>query len=378
MDSLWQRQLESVGQAGRDRLLAFFSELAALGRMSRAIQDPQQFDIEPLLAQQQKVQEAYDSYIRAKLDIYREWTRYLSMESFIGPEVLKVFRKVDNALPDGVEGFNSSHYEALKAARRASFDATNKKMRRTDAAYTALVWTDNVIAAIEIATLVGSAKAVFTQAAKKMAAKGLSRAAARSVAVAYTVAHLGTAAASAVVIGGVVPKVLVDAGLDEADVRAGLAVFRTFFTLVGLGAMAKQPKRPSQPRRRRPKDKVPQDAETRWDDTHPLIEGVPDARRTRAHKILQQAMAEEMQAEGSYVRVGMGRPLSEFSGLKHSPDIRPDNIGLTIEGRIDMFEIRSPSQTKDELVAKLEKAMKQLPPKMRGGFRVLDPGDAFK
>jgi hypothetical protein len=112
--------------------------------------------------------------------------------------------------------------------------------------------------------------------------------------------------------------------------------------------------------------------------SHPLIEGVPDARRTRAHKILQQATAEEMQAEGSYVRVGMGRPLSEFSGLKHSPDIRPDNIGLTIEGRIDMFEIRSPSQTKEKLEAKLMTALNQLPPEMRGEIRVSDPGDAFK
>jgi hypothetical protein len=233
MDSLWQKQLESFGQAGRDRLLAFFREVAVLGHVSRAIQDPEQFDVETLLAQREKVQKAYDGYIRAKLDIYREWTRYLSMEWFIGPDVFKVFRKIDNALPDGVEGFTSSYDDALKAARRASFEATNKKMRRTETAYTALVWTDNVIAAIEVATLVGSAKAVFTQAAKKMAAKGLSKAAARSVAVAYTVAHVGTAAASAAVIGGVIPQVLVDAGLDEADVRAGLVVFRTFSTLVG-------------------------------------------------------------------------------------------------------------------------------------------------
>lgn len=379
MDSLWQRQLESVGQTGRDRLLVFFREVAALGRMSRGVQDPEQIDIEPLQAQRQEVQKAYDGYIRAKLDIYREWTRYLSMEWFIGPEVFKVFRKVDNALPDGVHGFKSSHDDALKAARRAGFEATNKKMRRTDAAYTALVWTDNVIAAVEIATLVGSAKAVFTQAAKRLAAKGLSQAAARSVAVAYAVAHLGTAAASAAVIGGVIPKVLVDAGLDEADVRAGLAVFRTLSTLVGLRALAKQPKRPSRPHRRRPKDKGSEDAEpVRWDETHPLIEGVPDAPRTRAHEILQRATAEEMQAEGSYVRVGMGRPLSEFSGLKHSPDIRPDDIGLTSEGRIDMFEIMSPSQTKEELETKLEKAMNQLPPEMRGGFRVIDPRDAFE
>lgn len=239
LDLVWQKQFENLGQVARDQLLVFFREVAALGRMSRAIADPEDADVDSLLGHQRKVQEAYDRYLQAKIDVHREWTRYLSTEWFIGPEVLKLFEKIDNALPDRVEGFQSPLNDKLKTARRASYEATNKKVRRTDAAYTALVWTDNVIAIIEIATLVGSAKAVFTQTAKKMAAKGLSRAAARSVAVAYTAAHLGTAAASAVVIGGVVPKVLVDAGLDEADVRAGLAVFRALFTIVGLRTVSK-------------------------------------------------------------------------------------------------------------------------------------------
>jgi hypothetical protein len=233
--------LEScLGQAGREQLLVFFREVAALGCMSRTIQDPEKSAVEPLLTQQRKVQEAYDRSISAKIGICREWTRYLSMEWFIGPEALKLFQKIDNALPDRVEGFKSSLDGKLKQTWQAAHEATVKKRQHTDAAYTALVWTDNVIAVIEIATLIGSAKAVFRQTVKKMVAKGLSRAAARSVAVAYTVAHLGTAAASAVVIGGVVPKVLVDAGLDEADVRAGLAVFRALFTLVGLRSVGKQ------------------------------------------------------------------------------------------------------------------------------------------
>ncbi len=238
-DSLWRMKLVSVGQVARDRLLTFYREVAVLGQLSRAVEDPEQFDVDSLLAQKQRIQKAFDGYVRAKRDVYYEWTRYLSMEWFIGPEVEKLFRKIDNALPDWVDGFTSPHKDALKAMRRASFAATRKKMRRTEAAYRALIWTDNVIAVIEIVTLVGSAKAVFTQAAKKMAAKGLSKAAARSAAVAYAVAHLGTAAASAAVVGGVIPRVLSAAGLDEADVRAGLVVFRAFFTIVGLRAVVK-------------------------------------------------------------------------------------------------------------------------------------------
>jgi len=68
-----------------------------------------------------------------------------------------------------------------------------------------------------------------------------------------------------------------------------------------------------------------------WDSTHPLIEGTLDSPRSAAHTFLQQAVAEEMQAMGVYQRVGTRMKLSEFSGLKHSPDIMPDNIGLTID-----------------------------------------------
>ena len=86
-----------------------------------------------------------------------------------------------------------------------------------------------------------------------------------------------------------------------------------------------------------------------------------------------------MQGMGIYTRVGKGTvKLSEFSGLKHSPDIQPDVMGLTVDGRIDMFEIRSGKQTKTFLQGKLQRAMNQLPPEMRGGFRVIDPKDAWR
>jgi hypothetical protein len=161
------------------------------------------------------------------------------METFVGPEVFKVFTKIDNDLPDRVEGFKSPADELLKRARHAAGEATDRKVRRTDAAYTALVWTDRVLTIIEIATLVGSAKAVFTQTTKTMVAKGLSTAAARKVAMTQVVVHVATAAASAAAVGGVLPRVLSAAGLDEAEIRAGLAVFRAAFTILGLRAVAK-------------------------------------------------------------------------------------------------------------------------------------------
>jgi hypothetical protein len=115
-----------------------------------------------------------------------------------------------------------------------------------------------------------------------------------------------------------------------------------------------------------------------WDATHPLIEGMVEKPRSPANRFLQQAVAEETQATGAYTRVGVSRPLSEFSGLKITPDIRPDVMGLTTEGRIDMIEIMSPSQSRWRLEKKLGDALEQLPSNMRGGIRVIDPKDAIK
>jgi len=79
-----------------------------------------------------------------------------------------------------------------------------------------------------------------------------------------------------------------------------------------------------------------------------------------------------------YQRVGTNVRLSQFSGLRHDPDIMSDVIGLTIDGQIDMVEIVSPSQTRAYLTRKLENARKQMPPEKRGGILVLDPKDAVK
>jgi hypothetical protein len=112
-----------------------------------------------------------------------------------------------------------------------------------------------------------------------------------------------------------------------------------------------------------------------------FIEGVVDSPRTPLHTALQQAYAEAAQESGYYQRISQGSiSLSEFSGLEHSPDIKPDFMGLTYTGQIDMVEILSPSQVgyQEYLWAKLEKAMNQLPPEMRGELHVIDPAKALE
>lgn len=112
--------------------------------------------------------------------------------------------------------------------------------------------------------------------------------------------------------------------------------------------------------------------------SHPAIEGRVDKPRTPHHTFLQRTIADEMQATGEYARVTMRMKLSKVSGIQHNPDIEPDNIGVHLDGRIDIIEILSPSQTREELEDKLRHALNELPPHLRGGTRVIDPQDAFE
>ena len=74
----------------------------------------------------------------------------------------------------------------------------------------------------------------------------------------------------------------------------------------------------------------------------------------------------------------MRQKLSEFSGQKHVPDIEPDNMAMTIGGQIDMIEIMSEWDRKKGLRRKLRRALRQLPPEMRGEIGVIDPKDLFR
>jgi RHS repeat-associated protein len=106
-----------------------------------------------------------------------------------------------------------------------------------------------------------------------------------------------------------------------------------------------------------------------------VIEGSRDLPRTMPHQVSQETIAEMFRESGTYDRVAMGRPLSEFSGQAHVPDIQPDVMGLRPDGRIDMAEVVSPSQTRRQLEAKLRKAMNQLPQEKRGRIFIHDPAE---
>jgi RHS repeat-associated protein len=103
------------------------------------------------------------------------------------------------------------------------------------------------------------------------------------------------------------------------------------------------------------------------------IEGVRDLPRTIEHQVAQETIAEMFLESGRYDRVAMRAHLSEFSGQTHVPDIQPDAMGLRPDGRIDMAEVVSPSQRPEQLRAKLQQAMRELPPEKRGRIFIHDP-----
>jgi hypothetical protein len=304
----------------------------------------------------------------------------------IGVDLMALVKKIDDDLPIRVEGFKSPLDAEVNAARQASLRAHEAALRRVEGLYTVIVWTDRIITAIEIVTFAGTVKVGAVKAFATAVEKGATRAAAVKAATAYVVTQVAAAAGTSAA-AGLVPPVLSYAGLNEAEVQAGMALVASIGVLAGLAARpisrrsanrAAGDDRKHRKGRQTPRPDSPDDDGPRWDWNHPLIEGVPDKRRSPQHTFLQQTVADEMRDSGDYARVGMNRPLSEFSGQKHSPDIRPDNIGLTTEGKIDMIEILSPSQNRRVVEAKLRRAWNQLPQHMRGEFDVSDPKDASK
>jgi len=70
--------------------------------------------------------------------------------------------------------------------------------------------------------------------------------------------------------------------------------------------------------------------------------------------------------------------VGRFLGIAYRTDVKPDVMGLTWEGKVDMVEIVSRWQTKKQLHRKLKAAMSRLPAEMQGEYIAIDPQDASK
>jgi contact-dependent growth inhibition (CDI) system restriction endonuclease-like protein len=238
-DWIWLTSLERRGRAARDGLIVFYHEVATLGRMAKEMGDPETADIEPLYAQRDNVQRAYDNYIKTLIEVESLWTKYLQgTHVFIGIHVIALKNKIDLALPTSVEGFHSTLDGQLKVEIRQSSEALRAAQGKVEGAYTTALWTDRVITVILLANVIRGILAGVMVTFEAGIAKGLAPAAARRAAIAVGISHLVIATGSATAINYVVPKILIGAGLDAADVRAGMAIFAALLTFADAVASA--------------------------------------------------------------------------------------------------------------------------------------------
>jgi len=270
--------------------------------------------------------------------------------------------------PDYQEQFTPGFRARLRSQAKASERkwADDAEFYRQE-----LVWLNATKTTLDIASFAIVGTGVLLKAGAIGGAEGLKYLAIQMLQIAGGIAGAAVAARGARA-----------AGASDTAVEVGL---RLAFLWLQIRALRAAPTAATQTA---PKGAAPANASQKtidpndtvvWDENLPLIEGVIDSPRSPEHKFLQDAVADEAQATGAYARISRGSiSLSEFTGIAHSSDIKPDFMGLTTEGRIDMIEILSPGQRMPALLAKLQAAMEQLPEKMRGGFRVMDPKDASK
>lgn len=97
--------------------------------------------------------------------------------------------------------------------------------------------------------------------------------------------------------------------------------------------------------------------------------------KTPFHNETMGRIATDGAKSGNYLYFTVQRNLrtsvGRLEGLTN--DDIPDVIGVRRDGRVDMWEVRSASQTRDELTTKLENIMNTLPAQRRGQILVIDP-----
>ncbi len=265
-DWIWLSKLERGGQAGLLSLLTFYHELAEMGRIAKDVSGSESASVEPLLAQEAKVQQAYDQYIKSLIDLEITWKAYLQrVNLLIGVHVIGLKQKIDRGLPTRVDGFHSSLDGQLKVELRTSTEALRVAQGRVERGYTTLVWVDRAVIAAQFALpLVAGAKVAFQEAAKR----GLSQMAALKVAIVYVLPRAAASAATGVAVGEILPRVLQGMGVDEADARAGITIFLSLIALrnaaMGTATKRGQGQPPAQRQTETPSFRLPVSMRKFW------------------------------------------------------------------------------------------------------------------
>lgn len=233
-DASYEKVLEAKGRAARDRLLAFFQSLEALGARADADDGNTDDGIDAIEGHIRHVHDAYDTYIAAYITLQQHALHYLETRPFLGMFIAGLLNKLDLALPPSLFGMHSKYERELIAVQAELTKASNSLSRRVDVTYTVAVWTDRVITAIEMATFATAVVTVARTAAVKAVAEGATRAAALNLAIKAGIKQAAIQVLRQMAITTVLPEVLIAAGLDEQQVRKGLLLLDAVPTLMNL------------------------------------------------------------------------------------------------------------------------------------------------
>ncbi len=94
---------------------------------------------------------------------------------------------------------------------------------------------------------------------------------------------------------------------------------------------------------------------------------------TAGHADAMNNLVERLAASGQYEYVTLQRSLRTATGRVAPSRSIPDVIAVRRDGAVDLWEVRSNSQTAEELGIKLERDMQSLPVQRRGRPRVIEP-----
>jgi hypothetical protein len=233
-DEEWEKVFENLGRESRDRMLEVCQQLSVLGGMARDVDQVADDGLDELASQKQRVQAAYDAYILSLVEIQRQWLDYINKHWFIGLQIQKLIARLEANLPPRLFDLSSTHLKALATVSNDVNKALGKVVSRLDTAYKTAVWTDRVIAVIEVATAIGAigagARLIFKAAVKK----GIAKSVAIQMGVKYAVKQLAVQASTYVVAGYALPPLLAASGLNQDFVFTGLMVMQGLTTLYAV------------------------------------------------------------------------------------------------------------------------------------------------
>lgn len=105
------------------------------------------------------------------------------------------------------------------------------------------------------------------------------------------------------------------------------------------------------------------------------IVGNPQITGTAGHAEAMAKFAIDAAKDSNTLLVCMNQGIKKATGILPHSNIRPDIIVVKVDGSVSFYEVMSKTDTKRDLIRRINSGMSQLPANMRGVTRVLEIED---